>query len=159
MARPYVSENCIFIWCLQLHRDSKEQRRCLGCVQVKKTCVLKAYTRNESADDLLCISHVDMELKNGSKLSQEFISRFWVASAQGASPKLQSYSIWAVCNFSLSLRLILFCLTNICRTSAQWLPFCSLSEASPRRFKNRSREQQTDWKIKSRCECRVFVIT
>jgi hypothetical protein len=62
----------------------------------RKHILLKVYSCNENADDLLCISHADMELKNGQAVSQDFTCRFQIADPQGESPKIQSYNIWAV---------------------------------------------------------------
>jgi len=61
----------------------------------RKHILLKVYSCNENADDLLCISHAGMELKNGQAVSQDFTCRFQIADPQGESPKIQSYNIWA----------------------------------------------------------------
>lgn len=62
----------------------------------RKHVVLRVYTQNERGDDLLFIAHVAMDLKNGKHVAGEFTARVEVADADSESPRLKSYSIWAV---------------------------------------------------------------
>lgn len=97
------SRNIFIIRCQTL--TGTDIRKCRDNAWVafksRRHYVRKVFISNENANDLLYISHVDMELKNGNKVSQDFIGRVQLVDAQKAHPKLKSYSIWAVCDFSL----------------------------------------------------------
>ena len=62
----------------------------------RKHTVLRVYSHNKRGDDPLFIGHVAMDLKNGNHVAGEFTGRFQIADAESSSPKLKSYSIWAV---------------------------------------------------------------
>jgi hypothetical protein len=62
----------------------------------RKHTVLRVYSYNERGDDLLFIGHVAMDLKKGKHVAGEFTGRFQIADVESSSPKLKSYSIWAV---------------------------------------------------------------
>lgn len=98
-----MSSNLFLIICRAL--TDTDIRKCRDNAWVafesRRHYVRKVFISNDNVDDLLYMSHVDMELKNGSKISQDFIGRVQLVDAQTAYPKLKSYSIWAVCDLSL----------------------------------------------------------
>lgn len=62
----------------------------------RKHTVLRAYSSNDAADDLLFIAWVAMDLKNGEHVAGEFIGRLRFENTDTPNPKIKSYAIWAV---------------------------------------------------------------
>jgi hypothetical protein len=62
----------------------------------RKHLLLRVYTHDDIGSELLFIGHVAMDLANGKHVAGEFTGRFTIADADSSSPKIQSYSIWAV---------------------------------------------------------------
>ncbi|KAK6365704.1 hypothetical protein LTS17_011091 [Exophiala oligosperma] len=61
----------------------------------RKHTVLRAYSSNDAADDLLFIAWVAMDLKNGEHVAGEFIGRLRFENTDTPNPKIKSYAIWA----------------------------------------------------------------
>lgn len=62
----------------------------------RRHLLLRVYTHDDIGSELLFIGHVAMDLANGKHVAGEFTGRFTIADADSSSPKIQSYSIWAV---------------------------------------------------------------
>ncbi|CVL13518.1 uncharacterized protein FPRN_12089 [Fusarium proliferatum] len=61
----------------------------------RRHVVLRVYSFDQDATDLLFIAWVSMDLKNGEHVECEFVGRLQFEDAQGQKPKIKSYGIWA----------------------------------------------------------------
>ena len=73
--------------------------------------MLRVYSHDADATDLLFIGYVAMDLKNGKHVAGEFIGRVTIANPQSDSPRLQFYTVWAV-SYLLETDLVVMVLTK-----------------------------------------------
>ncbi|TPX12527.1 uncharacterized protein E0L32_000704 [Thyridium curvatum] len=61
----------------------------------RKHTVLRVFSANKEANDLLFIAWVAMDLKNGEHVAGEFIGRLRFDNARSSNPKIKQYNHWA----------------------------------------------------------------
>lgn len=62
----------------------------------RRHVVLRVYSFDQDATDLLFIARVAMDLKNGENVECDFVGRLEFEDTQSGNPKIKSYGTWAV---------------------------------------------------------------
>ncbi|KAG8665099.1 hypothetical protein FPOAC2_14349 [Fusarium poae] len=78
---------------------TEEIRKCRdnawASFNARRHVVLRVYSFDSAATDLLFIAWVAMDLKNGEHVECEFVGRLGFEGTEGPNPKIKSYGIWA----------------------------------------------------------------
>ena len=64
--------------------------------------MLKVYSCNQAADDLLLIGKMHAGMKNGEVVEIEFCARMMFQQGKEKTPKVNLYQAWMVCNRGLN---------------------------------------------------------
>ena len=65
-------------------------------IDTRRHEVLKVYTTNTEADDLLLIGRVTVGYKNGETKEGEFIGRIKISYRHISHPRTQLYKVWMI---------------------------------------------------------------
>jgi hypothetical protein len=79
-----------------------EIRRCREhawqVVTSRRHDVVKAFTHDRNAMELMMIGRVHMGLVNGNDVSQDFTAQVVLSRTQNGELRIKSYQVWAVCD-------------------------------------------------------------